>query len=106
MSGTPAAHAPFTPAPQYVNTSAGQIAPRLPNYNAVFQDKHQLLRDLTPMNATDMHESDQFFRWRHGTLQSVDNMVANIFALMDQYNQTSNTYFFFTSDNVRRVSRE
>jgi hypothetical protein len=33
--GTPAAHAPFTPAPQYVNTSAGQNAPRFPNYNQV-----------------------------------------------------------------------
>ena len=66
----------------------------------VFQDKHQLLRELTPMDATDIGETDQFYRWRHGTLMSVDDLVASVFALLDQYNQTQNTYFFYTSDNV------
>ena len=33
--GVPAAHGPFTPAPQYINVSEGELAPRFPNYNMV-----------------------------------------------------------------------
>ena len=52
------------------------------------------------MNATAIEESDEIYRLRHGTLQSVDDLIAEIFALLDAAGETNNTYFFFTSDNV------
>ena len=52
------------------------------------------------MTTEQIDQSDQIFRWRRGTLMSVDDMIGRIFGILDAYNETQNTYFFFTSDNV------
>ena len=55
------------------------------------------------MTTEQIDQSDQIYRWRRGTLMSVDDMIARIFGILDAYNETQNTYFFFTSDNVSGV---
>jgi arylsulfatase A-like enzyme len=52
------------------------------------------------MNSTAIEESDEIYRLRHGTLQSVDDLIAEIFTLLEAAGEVDNTYFFFTSDNV------
>jgi hypothetical protein len=48
MVGTPAAHAPFTSAPQYDKEFAGIRAPRNAAWNASTDDKHHLMRSIPP----------------------------------------------------------
>jgi hypothetical protein len=52
------------------------------------------------MNETQMEQSDAIYRYRHGTLQSVDDLIEDAFNMLDAFNETGNTYFFFTTDNV------
>ena len=42
---TPSPHRPATPAPQYENKFAGQMAPRSPSYNDSGYDKHWIISE-------------------------------------------------------------
>ncbi|EGD77704.1 hypothetical protein PTSG_12796 [Salpingoeca rosetta] len=97
--GTPSAHASFTPAPQYENTVTGIKAPRTPNYNKVYADRHRPVRDLSPMTDEQIRQSDEIYRKRLETLRSVDDLVGDIFDTLAATNQLSNTWFFFTGDH-------
>lgn len=98
--GTPSAHAPFTPAPQYNDTNKGETSPRIPNWNiAPSPNKHLLMQQVPKMNATTASQSDQSYDFRHGTLKSVDDLVAAIYQQIDDMGQMNNTYFFYTSDH-------
>eukprot|EP01083_Nonionella_stella_P013728 38622_1 len=103
MLGTPAAHGPFTPAPQYQNYDANKTAPRTPNYNnvAVNKYKHDLFRKYitTPLNDAALQDADAIWRHRHGTLQSVDDMIEDIYQQLKQKGVLDNTYFVYFSDN-------
>ena len=102
MMATPAAHGPFTPAPQYANAS-NATAPRIPNYNDVIDNKgkHNLFREYitTPMTAQQMASVDKTYEHRHETLMSVDDMINDIYNLLEQKGLLNNTYFVFFSDN-------
>ncbi|GAB5363917.1 hypothetical protein AAMO2058_000924500 [Amorphochlora amoebiformis] len=97
--GTPAAHAPFTPAPQYEKTAKGEIAPRTPMWNEVCQSCHSTVRLVQPMNLTQIHQSDKIFRSRLGTLRSVDDLLSTMHAKLASLGQWDNTYVFYTSDH-------
>ena len=102
VMATPSAHAPFTPAPQYNETYSNLVAPRIPNWNnvAVNKNKHQLLQIVPQMNATIAAQSDQIFRYRAGTLRSVDDMINDVHNSIMQYPSLfENTYFMYTSDH-------
>eukprot|EP00055_Hartaetosiga_balthica_P017300 m.114894 g.114894 ORF g.114894 m.114894 type:complete len:528 (+) comp9284_c1_seq6:2696-4279(+) len=97
--GTPAAHASFTPAPQYFNTAHNLKAPRTENFNKVYQDKHETLRTLNPLNQTQISQTDEIFGQRLGTLRSVDDIIGEIFELLESTGEADNTWFFYTGDN-------
>ena len=97
--GTPAAHASFTPAPQYEGTAKGERAPRTPTWNKVYKDRHSTVRDHPPMNKTQIEQSDRIFAQRLGTLRSVDDMVGSIYAKLEEAGEADNTFFFYTGDH-------
>ena len=98
--GTPAAHASFTPAPPFVDTARGELAPRTPNWNVVGnRGHHQTVRELSPMSANEAKESDEIYRRRLGTLRSVDRLVESVFSALDATGRADATYFFYTSDH-------
>eukprot|EP01147_Barroeca_monosierra_P008980 gene8980-1313_t len=97
--GTPSAHASFTPAPQYVDSVTEIKAPRTPNYNHVYPDRHQPVRDVQPMTAMQIQQSDEIFRKRLETLRSVDDMIGDIVHSLEKLGQLDNTFFFYTSDH-------
>jgi len=99
---TPAAHAPFDPAPQYNNTGEGQNAPRTPNWNNVAvnnANKHQLMGEVPEMDATRVAQSDATWRFRLGTLKSVDDLVEAVVHKVKESLDIENTYFIYTSDH-------
>ena len=93
--------APFIPAPQYNNTAAGLKSPRTPNWNNVEinKNKHQFMTLIEPMNATLQEECDQGWRYRLGSLKSVDDLVEAVFEKMEHMDLVDNTYFLYTSDH-------
>lgn len=97
--GTPAAHASFTPAPQYEDTAKGDKAPRTPSFNQVYQDRHQTVREITPMTEEMIEQTDIVYAQRLGTLRSVDDMVLAIYEQLEAMGEADDTYFFYTGDH-------
>jgi len=101
----PAAHAPFTPAPQYANHFPNQTAPRTKAFNIKEPDgskfiKHWLLQTKPEvMDAKTIEKVDQVFRNRLRTLLSVDDLVGKVVNFVESHALSHNTYFFFTSDH-------
>lgn len=93
---TPAAHASFTPAPQYEGTAQGQQAPRTPTWNKVYADRHQTVRELSPMTEQEQEQSDVIFTQRLGTLRSVDDLVREVLDQLETQGLLNNTYVFYT----------
>ncbi|KAI0552598.1 arylsulfatase [Xylaria curta] len=77
-------------------------APRTPNFNP--PDKYQAnaggwVKDLLPMNNTAIDFADFVYRSRLQALAGVDEIVADVVALLEQKGVINNTYVIFTSDN-------
>ncbi|CAI9726243.1 N-acetylglucosamine-6-sulfatase-like [Octopus vulgaris] len=100
MLSTPAAHSPFTPAPQYSKNFSTRKAPRDKSFNKHSTDKHWLIRQaISPMSNSTIELIDNIFRNRWRTLLSVDDLVENIVKQLTATGLLNNTYIFFTSDN-------
>jgi len=98
--GTPASHAPFTPAPQYANEFADMKAPRIPSYNVDVGDtKHWFTRQGSSLSEPALAEVDEIFRNRWRTLLSVDDMVESLINRLEEEEMLDNTYFIYTSDH-------
>ena len=97
--GTPAAHANFIPAPQHwPSPTATEQAPRTPNFNTVCDHCHDPLPSYPAMTPQEVNQTDDIFRRRLGTLQSVDDLIAAVFQTLDAVNETDNTFVFYTGD--------
>lgn len=97
-----APHLPATPAPWYLNASVpGTGAPRTPNFNAGYADKHFAIdnRIDKPMSDHLIKGTDALWANRLRALMSVDDLVSDIFGLLQQRGALDNTYVFYTSDH-------
>ena len=103
VMGTPAAHAKFTPAPQYNITNETALRTQNYNFTRVNQDnidtKHSLLGKLTPISDQAEGIIDYIYSQRHGTLLSVDDMIEAIYNALDKMGELNNTYWIYTADN-------
>ena len=98
---TPAPHRPAQPAPQYMTSFTDRKAPRTPSWNAISHDKHRWLSTLEPMNSTTIEYSDHVWRRRLRSLQSVDDLVARVFATVASAPEDAmdRTVFVYSSDH-------
>jgi len=100
--GTPASHAPFTPAPQYSQNYSDLVSPRIPSYNLpdTNSEKHWFMR-FPPQELSEMARSeiDEVYRNRWRTLLSVDDLVGNTVHRVEQLGELENTYFVYMSDH-------
>jgi N-acetylglucosamine-6-sulfatase len=97
-----APHLPATPAPWYANAPVpGQYAPRTPNWNTGYDDKHWQIDNgiSTPMGETLINGSDALWASRLRSLMSVEDLVFDVIQLLKERNQLDNTYIFYTSDH-------
>jgi N-acetylglucosamine-6-sulfatase len=96
----PTPHAPFTAAPWAVGKLPDVKAPRTLNYNAsrqYMQQKHWLLRQLQPLNATTAAQVDLYYQKRLEALLSVDEHVGLLMKKVEDV--LNHTLVLYTSDN-------
>lgn len=96
----PAPHAPFTSADKYSTKFSDIKAPKTPNFNKQFSDKHWLLTmPPSKLPPSTLKLIDEIYRKRWQTLLSVDDLVEAVVKSLDEKGFLENTYIFFTSDN-------
>ena len=94
-----APHVPATPAPWYADKYSDLKAPRTTNYNYSATDHHYVIRSQQPLSDKEENEVDELFRNRWRSLLSVDDIVRELYSLLDKYDELDNTYFLWTSDH-------
>jgi arylsulfatase A-like enzyme len=99
---THAPHSPHEVAPRHEKSYPNARAPRPPSFNERdLSDKpawiQQRARD--PFSARRILKLDEEYRERIRALQSVDEMVEDVYTTLKSTGELSNTYIFFTSDN-------
>jgi N-acetylglucosamine-6-sulfatase len=93
-------HEPATPAPRHENLFADLQAPRTESFNeADVSDKPDGIKYQPPLTAEQIADMDELYRDRLRSMQSVDEMIAAMFAALEATGQLDNTYVIFTSDN-------
>ncbi|KAK2582866.1 hypothetical protein KPH14_008944 [Odynerus spinipes] len=104
---TPAPHAPFTPAVRHIDKFKDVKAKRTPNFNTFTQtDKHWLVRrGPSPLPENVLPKLDNIYRRRWETLLAVDELVTNVYNILEQKNLLNNTYIIFTSDNGYHIGQ-
>ena len=76
-----------------MDSFVNRTAPRSASWNYVDTAKHMFLSELKPMNATMVEYSDHIWRRRLRSLQSVDHLVARLFATVEGANALNQTVF-------------
>lgn len=96
-----APHGPATAAPRYEGLYTDLNYPQKPSFNeADISDKPQIIQTLSQTgDEFDEDDADNAFRMRAASLQSVDELVADLVRKLEETGQLQNTYIIFTSDN-------
>ena len=93
-----APHGPATPAPRYAGTYATAAIKHSPSFNeSDVSDKPAYISSLPPLSSTRIAQLDARARAQRESLESVDDLVADVMAALGD--RVRNTLFFFTSDN-------
>ena len=95
------------PAPWYTDAKlpGRNYAPRTPNYNASCPDHHWLVSQQPPLTELEANKVDELYTSRLRTLISVDDLVEDLVATLDNLGVLDNTYILFTSDNGYRFGQ-
>lgn len=111
MVGTPCPHVPNNFAPQYAELFTNLTSPRTPNWNKApatlngSAAKHWMMRQFGPMGNEGIKNSDLIFQDRWRCLQSVDDMVEELFNTFQKLGQMNNTYFIYTGDHGQHLGQ-
>eukprot|EP00040_Diaphanoeca_grandis_P034069 m.209824 g.209824 ORF g.209824 m.209824 type:complete len:684 (+) comp33051_c0_seq1:81-2132(+) len=97
--GPHAPHYPAQPAPWYVDAFPDIKIPITPNYNISSPDKTQHVKQNPPLTALAKCWEEQHFRDRWQTLLSVDDIVTDLFSLLDELKITDKTFVIYSSDH-------
>jgi N-acetylglucosamine-6-sulfatase len=95
------AHGPSTPAPRHEDLFADLQYPQSPSFNEEdISDKPQVIQQLgSTGDEFDAYDANALFRKRAQSMQSVDELVADVMQTLEKNGQLENTYVIFTSDN-------
>ncbi len=97
---TYAPHRPSVPAPRHADLFEDIQLPASPAINEEdISDKSRFFARNPLFDEEQMEYLRQQYRLRAQSLQAVDEMVAKIYAALEEAGQLDNTYIFFTSDN-------
>ena len=95
-----ASHMPTTVAPWYMNAALPSYkAPRTPQYNASGTGKHWVVSDQGPISDVLEIGIDDIYTARHRALLSVDDIITDVYSLLEASNVLQNTYWIYTSDH-------
>ncbi len=95
-----APHEPAVPAPRHYSWFPNEQAPRTPNFNEEdMSDKPVNMHSMPLLTPGEIESIDALYRKRLRSLQSVDEMIAQLTQTLDQLGVLDNTYIVFASDN-------
>jgi N-acetylglucosamine-6-sulfatase len=95
-----APHEPAKPAPRHDSLFPDLQVPRTVSFNEVdVLDKPENMSKNPLLLDDKILRLDELYRMRVQTLQSVDEMIANLVKVLEETGQLENTYIIFTSDN-------
>lgn len=97
-----APHVPATPAHEYENAplpGGVDSAPRTPNWDYKTDHHHWLVSEKAALTPALVTFSDQLFARRLRATMSVDDILADVLALLAARGVLADTYFFYTSDH-------
>ena len=93
-----APHVPATPAHEYENAPLpSETAPRTPSWDYATQHHHWLVSEKAPLTPALVTFSDQLHARRLRATMSVDDIVAAVFALLQDRGLLENTYVIYSS---------
>lgn len=90
---------PPVPAARHADLFQNVTAPRTPNFNPAVNDKPSWVGQLPVMNDSAIAFVDETARARARTLQSVDEMVAELVDILEAEGQLDNTVIVYSSDH-------
>jgi len=95
-----APHQPAMPAARHADLFPDLMAPRTPSFNEQdVSDKPGVLQFNTLLTGEQIADLDVLYRRRVQSLQSVDEMIAQVIQTLEETGELENTYIIFTSDN-------
>ena len=91
---------PPVPAHRHKNMFSGLKVPRTPNFNPDVATGTGFVKTLEQQNSTVVAYNDEFYRARIQALQSVDELVDDVFLWLEANPEVmENTYVIYTTDN-------
>ncbi|PSR88619.1 arylsulfatase [Coniella lustricola] len=87
------------PAARHRDLFPNVTAPRTPNFNPAVNSKPSWVGQLPLMNSSTIEVVDEYFRARVQALQSVNEMIDNLIALLDSRGELDNTVIVFSADH-------
>ncbi|KIX03915.1 uncharacterized protein Z518_07468 [Rhinocladiella mackenziei CBS 650.93] len=90
---------PPIPADRHKHLFEDVVVPRTPNFNPDEPSSVAWISQLPKQNQTNIDFNDLFYRNRLRALQSVDEMIDELFTRLAAYDILDNTYVFYSSDN-------
>eukprot|EP01084_Bolivina_argentea_P266117 451258_1 len=100
--GVHAPHYPATPAAWYqnrFNDTDKYFAPRTPNFNQHYPNKHWLVDEQPELDELHIGYIDQWWRNRLRSMLSVEDFIYTLDETLTKWNIINNTYIFYVSDN-------
>eukprot|EP01083_Nonionella_stella_P174756 606699_1 len=100
--GVHAPHYPATPAAWYQDRFNDQdmyFAPRTPNFNQHYPNKHWLVDEQPELDSLHIDYIDQWWRNRLRSMLSVEDFIYALDQTLEKWNIMNNTFVFYVSDN-------
>jgi len=98
--GTKAAHRPPEVAARYQNSFVDTPLPRPPNFDEPdVSDKARWLQSYPPLTQAQIDYAQTLYRKRLRSMLSVEDLLEQTIATLQETGELGNTYIFFTSDN-------
>lgn len=98
----------FFPIPQakWSNAFSDKIVPRTPNWNnPVEASGASWLLNLPHQNQSVVDELDELYRRRIRCVAGLDDMVGDLFAVLDNYGILEDTHIIYTADNGYHIGQ-
>lgn len=97
---------PPVPADRHKHTFPGLKVPRTPNFNPNKATGTGFVKTLEKQNETVVAYNDEYYRARIQALQSVDELVDDVFLWLEANPEVmENTYVIFTTDNGYHIGQ-
>ncbi|EXJ71432.1 uncharacterized protein A1O5_05240 [Cladophialophora psammophila CBS 110553] len=97
----------FMPIPQkkWENAFSSETVPRVKNFNPKKEGSVSWLQNLPHQDRSVVDKLDDLYRARLRVIAGLDDMVADLVAILDEYRILNNTHVIYTTDNGYHIGQ-